>query len=138
MLRLHTRFGDQGTGDGGNLSDTDGTAAGPTYLTVAGGDSWGWFGRINPGFTLPAGIKQPEQRELPSNSSGHAGQGGDNALVASGRSPTKRLWIVKRRARVHGRRLAWRFGWQRSGDRSVLGCVVRASGGVAEPQRARV
>ena len=34
--------------------------------------------------------------------------------------------------------LAWRFGWQRSGDRSVLGCAVRASGGVAEPQRARV
>ena len=28
------------------------------------------------------------------------------ALGASGRSPTKRLWIVKRRARVHGRRLS--------------------------------
>ena len=27
-------------------------------------------------------------------------------LGASGRSPTKRLWIVKRRARVHGRRLS--------------------------------
>src|SRR5437764_15110274 len=27
------------------------------------------------------------------------------ALGASGRSPTKRLWIVKRQARVHGRRL---------------------------------
>jgi len=82
MLRLHARFGDESTGGSGNLPDTDGTAAGPTYLTVAGGDSWGWFGRINPGFTLPAGIKQPEQRELPSDPSGHAGQGGDNALAS--------------------------------------------------------
>ena len=30
----------------------------------------------------------------------------DLILGASGRSPTKRLWIVKRRARVHGRRLS--------------------------------
>src|SRR6266481_5986845 len=59
-------------------------------------------------------------------------------LGASGRSPAKTLSMIRRRARVHGRRLAWRFGWQRSGDRSVLGCAVRASGGVAEPQRARV
>src|SRR5882757_8567949 len=62
----------------------------------------------------------------------------DAALGASGRSPAKTLSMIRRRARVHGRRLAWRFGWQRSGDRSVLGCAVRASGGVAEPQRARV
>jgi hypothetical protein len=82
MLRLHARFGDEGTGGAGNPPDTDGSAAGPSYLTVAGGDSWGWLGRINPGFTLPAGIKQPEQRELPSNSSGHAGQGGDSALAS--------------------------------------------------------
>src|SRR5271169_6080740 len=27
-------------------------------------------------------------------------------LGASGRSPTKRLWIVKRRVRVHGRRVS--------------------------------
>src|SRR6266481_2795421 len=60
------------------------------------------------------------------------------AVGASGRSPAKTLSMIRRRARVHGRRLAWRFGWQRSGDRSVLGCAVRASGGVAEPQRARV
>jgi putative DNA methylase len=31
-------------------------------------------------------------------------------LGASGRSPTKRLWIVKRRARVHGRRLSSQLG----------------------------
>src|SRR6267142_1467579 len=59
-------------------------------------------------------------------------------LGASGRSPAKTLSMIRRRARVHERRLAWRFGWRRSGDRSVLGCAVRASGGVAEPQRARV
>jgi len=59
-------------------------------------------------------------------------------IGASGRSPAKTLSMIRRRARVHERRLAWRFGWQRSGDRSVLGCAVRASGGVAEPQRARV
>src|SRR6202047_1957511 len=59
-------------------------------------------------------------------------------IGASGRSPAKTLSMIRRRARVHGRRLAWRFGWQRSGDRSVLGCAVRASGGVAAPQRARV
>src|SRR5580704_5178052 len=63
---------------------------------------------------------------------------GNLVLGASGRSPAKTLSMIRRRARVHGRRLAWRFGWQRSGDRSVLGCAVRASGGVAEPQRARV
>jgi hypothetical protein len=33
-----------------------------------------------------------------------------NPLGASGRSPTKRLWIVKRRARVHGRRLSSQLG----------------------------
>src|SRR6266404_3757006 len=43
---------------------------------------------------------------------------------ASGRSPAKTLSMIRRRARVRGRRLAWRFGWQRSGDRSVLGCAV--------------
>src|SRR6266404_6766016 len=64
--------------------------------------------------------------------------GGIVDLGASGRSPAKTLSMITRRARVHGRRLAWRFGWRRSGDRSVLGCAVRASGGVAEPQRARV
>src|SRR4029077_6408170 len=52
-------------------------------------------------------------------------------IGASGRSPAKTLSMIRRRARVHERRLAWRFGWQRSGDRSVLGCAVRASGGVA-------
>jgi hypothetical protein len=81
MLRLHARFGDEGTGGAGNLSDTDGTAAGSTDLTVAGADSWGWFGGINRGFTLPVGIKQLEQRELPSTSGGHPGQGDDNALA---------------------------------------------------------
>ena len=55
---------------------------GSTDLTVAGADSWGWFGGINPGFTLPVGIKQPEQRELPSTSGGHPGQGGDNASAS--------------------------------------------------------
>ena len=38
-------------------------------------------------------------------------------LGASGRSPAKTLSMIRRRARVHGRRIAWRFGWQRSGDR---------------------
>src|SRR6266436_2123410 len=66
------------------------------------------------------------------------GMRASDLLGASGRSPAKTLSMIRRRARVHGRRLAWRFGWQRSGDRSVLGCAVRASGGVAEPQRARV
>src|ERR1700737_4845533 len=61
-----------------------------------------------------------------------------NALGASGRSPTKKLSIVKQRVRVHGRRLSWLLGWHRSVDRSVLGCVLRASGGVAERRRAGV
>jgi hypothetical protein len=71
---------------------------------------------------------------------GDVPQSGDMVenIGASGRSPAKTLSMIRRRARVHGRRLAWRFGWQRSGDRSVLGCAVRAAGGVAEPQRARV
>jgi hypothetical protein len=60
------------------------------------------------------------------------------ALGASGRSPTKKLSIVKQRLRVHGRRLSWLLGWHRSVDRSVLGCVLRASGGVAERRRAGV
>jgi len=55
-----------------------------------------------------------------------------------GAKPRKNFVDDQAASRVHGRRLAWRFGWQRSGDRSVLGCAVRASGGVAEPQRARV
>jgi len=59
-------------------------------------------------------------------------------LGASGRSPTKKLSIVKQRVRVHGRRLSWLLGWHRSVDRSVLGCVLRASGGVAERRRAGV
>ena len=59
-------------------------------------------------------------------------------LGASGRSPTKKLSIVKQRVRVHGRRLSWLLGWHRSVDRSVLGCVLRASGGVAERWRAGV
>jgi len=46
-------------------------------------------------------------------------------LGASGRSPAKTLSMIRRRARVHGRRLAWRFGWQRSGDRSFW--VVRSA-----------
>jgi hypothetical protein len=82
MLRLHARFGDEGTGGAGNLSDTDGTAPGPTDLTVAGGDSWGWFGGTSPQFTLHAGIRPPEQRELPFTSSGHPGQRGDNTLAS--------------------------------------------------------
>jgi hypothetical protein len=57
------------------------------------------------------------------------------ALGASGRSPTKRLWIVKRQARVHGRRLALQLGWHGSGRRSVLGCARRGVGGVAERRR---
>jgi hypothetical protein len=66
-------------------------------------------------------------------------QGNDGpALGASGRSPTKKLSIVKQRVRVHGRRLSWLLGWHRSVDRSVLGCVLRASGGVAERRRAGV
>src|SRR6266446_4633507 len=46
--------------------------------------------------------------------------------------------IVDRQAaiRVHGRRLSWLLGWHRSVDRSVLGCVLRASAGVAERRRA--
>ncbi len=40
-------------------------------------------------------------------------------LGASGRSPAKTLSMIRRRARVHGRRLAWRFGWQRSGCESA-------------------
>src|SRR5216684_3277403 len=62
----------------------------------------------------------------------------DPSLGASGRSPTKKLSIVKQRVRVHGRRLSWLLGWHRSVDRSVLGCVLRASAGVAERRRARV
>jgi len=62
----------------------------------------------------------------------------DHMLGASGRSPTKNLSIVKQRVRVHGRRLSWLLGWHRSVDRSVLGCVLRASAGVAERRRARV
>src|SRR4051794_3400305 len=56
-------------------------------------------------------------------------------IGASGRSPTKRLWIVKRQARVHGRRLALQLGWHGSGRRSVLGCARRGVGGVAERRR---
>src|SRR5438309_5808838 len=59
-------------------------------------------------------------------------------LGASGRSPTKKLSIVKQRVRVHGRRLSWLLGWHCSVDRSVLGCVLRASAGVAERRRAGV
>ena len=59
----------------------------------------------------------------------------NNELGASGRSPTKRLWIVKQQARVHGRRLALQLGWHGSGRRSVLGCARRGVGGVAERRR---
>src|SRR6266436_1516295 len=59
-------------------------------------------------------------------------------LGASGRSPTNKLSMVKQRVRVHGRRLSWLLGWHRSVDRSVLGCVLRASAGVAERRRAGV
>jgi membrane peptidoglycan carboxypeptidase len=38
------------------------------------------------------------------------------SLGASGRSPTKKLSIVKQRVRVHGRRLSWLLGWHRSVD----------------------
>src|SRR4051812_16920530 len=80
MLKFFTRFGDQGTSRDGNPPDTDGTAAGSPDSTVAGAGSLGWFDGIDPGFTLPAGIKQPEQRALPSSSSG-PGQGGDNPVL---------------------------------------------------------
>src|SRR3984893_10113883 len=53
-------------------------------------------------------------------------------LGASGRSPTKRLWMVKRRARAHGRRLSLQLGWFGSGRRSVLGCAPRVLGGELE------
>src|SRR3954469_18998693 len=56
-------------------------------------------------------------------------------IGASGRSPTKRLWIIKQQARVHGRRLALQLGWHGSGRRSVLGCARRGVGGVAERRR---
>src|SRR6266478_755769 len=62
----------------------------------------------------------------------------ERLLGASGRSPTNKLSIVKQRVRVHGRRLSWLLGWHRSVDRSVLGCVLRASAGVAERRRAGV
>src|SRR6266403_1628147 len=49
-----------------------------------------------------------------------------SGLGASGRSPTKKLSIVKQRVRVHGRRLSWLLGWHRSVDRSVW-VVIRRS-----------
>src|ERR1700720_643509 len=62
----------------------------------------------------------------------------EKPIGTSGRSPTNKLSIVKQRVRVHGRRLSWLLGWHRSVDRSVLGCVLRASAGVAERRRAGV
>src|SRR6516164_6416598 len=55
-------------------------------------------------------------------------------LGASGRSPTKRLSMVKRPARARGRRLSLQLVWFGSAYRSVLGCahrgwVERLSGG---------
>ena len=55
-------------------------------------------------------------------------------LGASGRSPTKRLWIVKRRARVHGRRLSLQLRYvvvrvDRYWVMRPAGWVERLSGG---------
>src|ERR1700746_2446704 len=59
-------------------------------------------------------------------------------LGASGGSPTKRLWIVKRPVRAHGRRRSWQLVWLGSGRRWVLGCARRGLGGEAERRREAV
>jgi hypothetical protein len=59
-------------------------------------------------------------------------------LGASGRSPTKKLSMFKRRARARGRRLAWQRLWCGSGGRSVLGCVDHGLGGEIERQQGGV
>src|SRR5216110_3434956 len=57
---------------------------------------------------------------------------------ASGRSPTKNLWMVKRRGRAPGRRLSLQLLWLGSGRRWVLGCAPRGSAAVAERRRGGV
>ena len=60
----------------------------------------------------------------------------DRVLGASGRSPAKKLSMVKRRARAHGRCRALHLGWFDSGRRSVWGCVSRELDGEAGRQPA--
>jgi hypothetical protein len=57
------------------------------------------------------------------------------SLGASGLSATKKLWMVKQRARAHGRGLSLQLEWLGNGHRLVLGCALRGLGGVAEPRR---
>src|SRR6516225_12221332 len=61
-----------------------------------------------------------------------------NALGASGRSPTKRLSMVKRPARARGRRLSLQLVWFGSAYRSVLGCAHRGLGGEVERRQGGV
>src|SRR6516225_9549597 len=60
------------------------------------------------------------------------------SLGASGRSPTKRLSMVKRPARARGRRLSLQLVWFGSGYRSVLGCAHRGLGGEVERRQGGV
>lgn len=60
----------------------------------------------------------------------------DPLLGASGRSPAKKLSMVKRRGRAHGRCRALHLGWFDSGCRSVWGCVSRELDGEAGRQPA--
>jgi hypothetical protein len=60
------------------------------------------------------------------------------ALGASGRSPTKRLSMVKRPARARGRRLSLQLVWFGSAYRSVLGCAHRGLGGEVERRQGGV
>ena len=57
---------------------------------------------------------------------------------ASGRSPTKRLSMVKRPARAGGRRLSLQLVWFGSAYRSVLGCAHRGLGGEVERRQGGV
>src|SRR6516162_935605 len=59
-------------------------------------------------------------------------------LGASGRSPTKRLSMVKRPARARGRRLSLQLVWFGSAYRSVLGCAHRGLGGEVERRQGGV
>ena len=61
-----------------------------------------------------------------------------DVLGASGRSPTKRLSMVKRPARARGRRLSLHLVWFGSAYRSVLGCAHRGLGGEVERRQGRV
>src|SRR6516165_2265425 len=62
----------------------------------------------------------------------------DGPLGASGRSPTKRLSMVKRPARARGRRLSLQLVWFGSAYRSVLGCAHRGLGGEVERRQGGV